>query len=119
MKKLMIIIAIAIGLSTPLIAKNFTYEEFVKFATIEKEQAENCLAYLQTHSKQEIMEQGPEKFQAICMATFENQWMEDFFFDPANRPVAIMCNNTPACTRIVADYQMTVMKMAEHLKGGR
>lgn len=119
MKKLMIMTAVIVGLSNIAMAKTFTYEDLVRFGTMEKEQAENCLAYLQAHTKQEIREQGPERFQAICMATFENNWMEDFFFDPANRPVAIRCNNTPECTRIVADYQITVMKIAEHMKGGR
>jgi hypothetical protein len=114
-----IIILLALLFTTSAQAKTFTYSELIRFATMEKTQAENCLAYLQAHTKQEIREQGPERFQAICMATFENNWMEDFFFEPTNKALMIRCDQTYECTKIIADYQLTVMKIAEHMKGGR
>ena len=117
MKKLIILIAVLFTVSAQ--AKTFTYSELIRFATMEKTQAENCLQYLESNTKQEILEQGTDKFVSICMSTFESRWINDFFFEPTNKALMIRCDQTYECTKIIADYQLTVMKIGEHMKGGK
>mgnify|MGYP004232439791 CR=1 FL=1 len=117
MKKLIILMAVLF--TTTAQAKTFTYEELIGLVKMEKVQADKCLQYLQSNTKQEILEQGTDKFMSICMSTFESKWMEEFYFDPTNKPLAIRCDQSRECTDIIADYQWTVMKIGEHMKGGR